>query len=74
MFFSIYAQSPRVWLVPAWLEGHEVIAVFENEGDARPSYLMWLEWAEGQISFIRDYRYVRYVVAEAELELAPVPP
>jgi RNA polymerase sigma-70 factor (ECF subfamily) len=74
MFFSIYAQSPRVWLVPAWLEGHEVIAVFENEGDARPSYMMWLEWAEGQISFIRDYRYVRYVVAEAELELAPVPP
>jgi hypothetical protein len=32
---------------------------------------MWLEWRDGRISFIRDYRYVRYVVADAELALAP---
>ena len=25
----------------------------------KPSYLMWLEWTDGRISFIRDYRYVR---------------
>jgi len=37
----------------------------------KPSYLMWLEWADGRISFIRDYRYVRYVVDDAELVLAP---
>jgi RNA polymerase sigma factor (sigma-70 family) len=75
MFFTIYAQSPEVWLAPAWLEGQEVIAVFENRADAKPSYMMWLEWADGRIKFIRDYRYVRYVVAEAELTLAPhVPP
>jgi RNA polymerase sigma factor (sigma-70 family) len=75
MFFTFYAQSPEVWLAPAWLEGQEVIAVFENRTDAKPSYMMWLEWADGRIKFIRDYRYVRYVVAEAELTLAPhVPP
>jgi len=28
---------------------------------------MWIEWVDGRIKFIRDYRYVRYVVAEAEL-------
>lgn len=71
MFFTIYAQSPDVWLAPAWLEGQEVIAVFENRADARPSYMMWLEWADGRIRFIRDYRYVRYVVADAELAIAP---
>lgn len=71
MFFTIYAQSPEVWLAPAWLEGHEVIAVFEDRADAKPSYVMWLEWADGRIRFIRDYRYVRYVVADAELVLAP---
>ena len=71
MFFTFYAQSPEVWLAPAWLEGQEVIAVFENRGDARPSYMMWLEWADGRIRFIRDYRYVRYVVAEVEMTLAP---
>jgi RNA polymerase sigma factor (sigma-70 family) len=75
MFFTIYAQSPEVWLAPAWLEGQEVIAVFENRADAKPSYMMWLEWVDGRIKFIRDYRYVRYVVAEVELALAlSVPP
>jgi RNA polymerase sigma factor (sigma-70 family) len=66
MFFTFYAQSPEVWLTPAWLEGQEVIAVFENRTDPKPSYMMWLEWADGRIRFIRDYRYVRYVIAEAE--------
>jgi RNA polymerase sigma factor (sigma-70 family) len=74
MFFTFYAQSPPVWLAPAWLEGQEVIVVFENRGDDRPSYMMWLEWADGRIKFIRDYRYVRYVVAEADLVLASVHP
>jgi RNA polymerase sigma-70 factor, ECF subfamily len=32
---------------------------------------MWLEWRDGQITFIHDYRYVRYVTADAELTLAP---
>jgi len=71
MFFGIYARIDNVWLAPAWLEGREVIAVFENRGDAKPSYIMWLSWRDGKISFIRDYRYVRYVVADAELVLAP---
>ena len=74
LFFTIYAsyaKSDDVWLAPAWLEGREVIAVFEDRADPKPSYMMWLEWRDGRISFIRDYRYVRYVVADAELALAP---
>jgi RNA polymerase sigma factor (sigma-70 family) len=71
MFFTIYAKFEGVWLAPAWLEGREVIAVFEDRADPKPSYVMWLEWRDGRISFIRDYRYARYVVADAELKLAP---
>ncbi len=71
MFFGIYAKLDPVWLVPAWLEGREVIAVFEDRADPKPSYLMWLEWHDGRISFIRDYKYVRYVAADAEVTLAP---
>ena len=48
-----------------------MIAVFEDPEAVKPSYLMWLEWTDGRISFIRDYRYVRYVAADAELALAP---
>ena len=71
LFFTIYAKSDGVWLAPAWLEGREVIAVFEDRADPKPSYMMWLEWRDGRISFIRDYRHVRYVAADAELVLAP---
>jgi RNA polymerase sigma factor (sigma-70 family) len=69
-FFTIYAGFEGVWLAPAWLEGREVIAVFDNRADPKPSYFMWLEWRDGHISFIRDYRYARYIAADAELALA----
>ena len=48
-----------------------MIAVFEDSADTTPSYIMWLEWRDGRISFIHDYRYVRYVTADAELTPAP---
>jgi RNA polymerase sigma factor (sigma-70 family) len=70
MFFGIYARSAPVRVAPAWLDGREVIAVWEDPDAVKPSYLMWLKWAEGRISFIRDYRYVRYVIDDAELVLA----
>jgi RNA polymerase sigma factor (sigma-70 family) len=71
MFFGIYASSAPVRVAPAWLDGREVIAVWEDPQEVKPSYLMWLEWTNGRISFIRDYRYVRYVADDAELVLAP---
>ncbi|MET2832062.1 sigma-70 family RNA polymerase sigma factor [Mesorhizobium shangrilense] len=70
MFFTIYARSETVHLAPAWLEGREVIAVFENGPGAKPSHFMSLEWRDGRITFIRDYRYVSYVAESAELVLA----
>jgi RNA polymerase sigma factor (sigma-70 family) len=73
LFFTLYAKIEGVSLAPAWLESREVIAVFEDHADPKPSYIMWLEWRDGRISFIRDYRYVRYVTADAELTLAPEP-
>jgi RNA polymerase sigma-70 factor (ECF subfamily) len=71
MFFGIYSRSAPVRLAPAWLDGREVIAVYEDPQVAKPGYLMWLEWRDGRISFIRDYKYVRYVIDDAELVLAP---
>ncbi|WP_376698605.1 hypothetical protein [Bradyrhizobium aeschynomenes] len=43
--------------------------MFERSDDQRPSYMMWLGWRAGKIGFIRDYRYVGHVVADAELVL-----
>jgi RNA polymerase sigma-70 factor, ECF subfamily len=69
MFFTMYANWPEIWLAPAWLEGREVIAVYENRTDAEPGYFMWLEWRDGRISFIHDYRYVRYVADDVKLRV-----
>ena len=71
MFFTIYAKFEGVKLVPAWVQGREVIAVFEEGAGVKPSYFMWLEWRDGRISFIRDYRYARYIVNDAQLMLTP---
>ena len=69
MFFSIYARSAAVRLAPAWLESREAIAVFDGAATV-PSYFMWLEWREGRISFIHDYRHARYVADGSGLVLA----
>jgi RNA polymerase sigma-70 factor (ECF subfamily) len=69
MFFTIYATYAAVRLVPAWLEGREVIAVFESGAGDVPDYVTWLEWREGRVTYIHDYRYARYVFAEARVSL-----
>ena len=65
-FFGIYAGYSDVGLAPGWIDGREVIAVFEGPAQA-PSHIMWLDWQDGLIHYIRDYRYVPYVLAEARL-------
>jgi RNA polymerase sigma-70 factor (ECF subfamily) len=61
----------RDWrLAPAWLEGREVIAVFRAPGDARPGYFIELVMESGKIRFIRDFRYVPYVMQDAAVVLA----
>ena len=57
LFFTLYAKIDGVSLAPSWLEGREVIAVFEDRADPKPSYIMWLEWRDGRITYIHDYHY-----------------
>jgi RNA polymerase sigma-70 factor (ECF subfamily) len=68
-FFTIYSGfDQQVRLQPAWLEGREVLAVYPP-GATEPAYVMWIEWRDGRIAFIHDYRYARYVLDGATLEL-----
>jgi RNA polymerase sigma-70 factor (ECF subfamily) len=60
----------RDWrLAPAWLEGREVIAVFRAPGDARPGYFIELTMGNGKVRFIRDFRYVPYMMHDAAVVL-----
>jgi RNA polymerase sigma-70 factor (ECF subfamily) len=68
-FFGTYANIPDLRFAAARLGSREVIVVFEPGDDPRPAYFMWLEWGADRITFIRDYRYDRYVIRDADLEL-----
>jgi RNA polymerase sigma-70 factor (ECF subfamily) len=69
MFFTIYARHPEVRLAPAWLDGEEVIAVYEKGSDPAPHHFMRIDWRDGRIAMIRDFRYVPYVMEGAGLVL-----
>jgi len=69
MFFTIYARNEAVHLAPAWLEGREMIAVFEDGATGQPHHVMHVEWQDDRIVTIRDYRYVPYVIEGADLQL-----
>src|SRR4051812_19035979 len=69
-YFTNYDRVDDWHLVPAWLGSVEVIAVYRAEGDPRPSYFVELTTRDGFIVQIKDYRYVPYILAEAELSIA----
>jgi RNA polymerase sigma-70 factor (ECF subfamily) len=68
-YMSNYERYHDWRLQPAWLEGREVIAVFRAPGDARPGYFIELTIESGKIRFIRDFRYVPYVMQDAAVVL-----
>ena len=67
LYFSNY-EKQDVRLRPARIEGRWALAAFV-EGEARPSYFMLLLVEGDKVVLIRDYRYVPYILAEADLSL-----
>jgi RNA polymerase sigma factor (sigma-70 family) len=67
-YFANYAAVRDWHLVPARLEGREVLAVFRDQRDARPGYFMELTFDGDQVTLIRDFRYVPYIALEADIE------
>lgn len=69
-YFSRYGVVDDWHLVPAWLEGREVIAVFRRPDDPLPGYFIELSLAGDQITHIRDFRYVPYIARDARFVLS----
>jgi RNA polymerase sigma-70 factor (ECF subfamily) len=69
-YFSNYDKVSDWRLVPGWVEGHEVLAVFRDSRDARPGYFIELTLIEDRVAAIRDFRYVPYIAREAAIVLA----
>ena len=49
------------------LEGRLALAA-HVAGAKEPAYFILLEFAEGRVASIRDFRYVPYIVADATFE------
>jgi RNA polymerase sigma-70 factor (ECF subfamily) len=65
-YFARYEkESLRLGLVR--LEGRLALAVYALER-TEPSYFILLEFVDGRVEAIRDYRYVPYIAIEAEYE------
>jgi RNA polymerase sigma-70 factor, ECF subfamily len=67
MYFDRYEKG-NVLLRVVRLEGELAFAAYVA-GAEKPSYFILLEFEDGRVKSIRDFRYVRYIAAEAEFEL-----
>jgi len=67
-YFSNYDRMHDWHLVPAWLDGREVIAVFRQPEDVQSSYFIELTIAQGLVTTIRDFRYVPYIALDADVQ------
>lgn len=67
-YFSNYAGIGDWQLRPGLADGRPALLVLDTAApDAPPSYFVLVEWKDGQIIRIRDFRYARYVADSAEL-------
>ena len=56
--------------MPAWLDGREVLAVLTDACASVPRYFIELDWREGEVIRIRDFRYVTYIAQDQAFEVA----
>ncbi len=66
MYFGRYEKS-NVALRVVRLEGRLAFAAYVA-GAPEPAYFILLEFEDGRVMSIRDFRYVSYIAAEAEFE------
>jgi RNA polymerase sigma-70 factor (ECF subfamily) len=67
-YFHRYEQVDDWRLALGTVEKRPAILVFDrHERSLPPVYFMLLTWNDRQVSLIRDYRYARYVMRDAEV-------
>ncbi len=67
-YFTNYERLARWFLVPAWLDGEEVIAVYPQPAAAQAGYFVKLTTRDGKIAAIQDFHHVDYILDGAQLE------
>jgi RNA polymerase sigma-70 factor (ECF subfamily) len=68
-YLANYSRFDDWFLVPARLDGAEVVAGFRGNDEAKPSYFIELGVSEGRVVSIRDFRYVPYICVDAAIQI-----
>jgi RNA polymerase sigma-70 factor (ECF subfamily) len=67
-YFGNYSQTTDWHLVPGLVDRRPAIIVHDPERPSDPPiYFMLLGWSGGRLLEIRDFRYARYAIEDAEL-------
>jgi len=62
VYFSRYSESFDWMFAPGWAEGRPALLVSNPaDGSAAVQYVVLLDWLNGRIRGIRDFRYAKYV-------------
>jgi RNA polymerase sigma-70 factor, ECF subfamily len=75
-YFNRYAdiiESQDIRAEAGFVDGIPAIAIFGSISSTVPAYFVLLEWTDGQISRIRDFRYVSYITSDARFSTDPYP-
>jgi RNA polymerase sigma-70 factor (ECF subfamily) len=68
-YFTNYERLANWHLVPAWLDGEEVIAVYPDRAAQSASYFVKIAIEGGKIASIQDFHHVDYILKGANFEL-----
>jgi RNA polymerase sigma-70 factor, ECF subfamily len=67
-YFGNYSQTTDWHLVPGLVDRHPAVIVHDPDRPSGPPiYFLLLDWAGDRLLGIRDFRYARYAVEDAEL-------
>jgi len=67
-YFGNYSQTTDWHLVPGLVDGRPAVIVHDPDRlSGTPIYFMLVAWADGRLTEIRDFRYARYAVEDAEM-------
>jgi RNA polymerase sigma-70 factor (ECF subfamily) len=69
-YFTNYERLARWHLVPAWLDGDEVIAVYADRYAPRADYFVKLAIHADKIAAIQDFHHVSYILKGADFDLS----
>jgi RNA polymerase sigma-70 factor (ECF subfamily) len=67
-YFGNYERIGGWRLAPGFIEGRPAVLVYDDaDRSGAPNYFILLQWSGDEILNIRDFRYARYAIADADV-------